>query len=841
MKTKRFLTAVLTAAMLCSMLCIPAVTLAGDSAGSVYFYEDFSDGLGLYTSDLSNAVSHSTELGTGAMKISSPGAGNPAYVYPGSNFFYVKKSTDSGPTKYVLEWRAMIGENFSDNSYIGTYNSTSKGAGTGSESGWLNSSYYKGDGMGAMVSLGSANATEGVAVNKGEWITMTCVYDYTVQSAPSRNLYVNGTLIGNSSNNIYTRTDGQILNNAPFKVYFHGADDTVWIDYVKMYSVPESFTCLGSANETIGTNVFDLKFSSTPASVSAQNFSLGSGNPAVASAERIDADTVRLTTESALTPSSAYTLTISNLTDTLGNTLSSQEVPLQTQSAYTDETILAFDDLDTMPTIEHTYTSTTWSTPFNSNYYNESINNTLESGTSALCLKQNTGSYNANLSTMLALPKYSDTKYTANQRPDVMLEFRSIKDSVHYLKVEPYTLKSLGDVYGFYQNNNKVYDFSTTGNKELLDNVTNATWHTWTIVMSGTENKNTIYVDGVYAGDVQSDSIEVNKWAKDGTIQAVIATYVPNADGYFALDYYKLSEVSDEFSWKVNSGAAANSDTLSLSFNSSVYGLTADQIRINGAAAESVTLTDRRTNTYSVKLPASLAYETEYTLSLNGIKDTTARTITDVYTFTTEDDPTKADVTFVEPANGSILVNGAAADGTKTTYNIGDTVTFTVVPDKGYHTKSVKFGESDLVGNTDGVYTTSELTGDVTITVVFEKNTEEPGVAAAANSAFQENTGDTQTSYSFATVADVSADYNLSEYGMVYSKTVSDPIYNGTDCYTLKSTTALTNNQYGIKIQDNMKLLGGTYYVRPYAVYVPVSGSGENYIAYGEVITITFE
>lgn len=336
MKAKRFLTALLTAALLVTLLAVPSATIVSadeEIAETVFYYEDFENDLGDYvelTSTPTNNVTYSKEQGSGALKISSTAAQQ--VVFAGmKKWTVINSGNTTQPKKYVLEWRAYLKPSYSENSYIGTYAKT-PGPGTGSESGWLNSSYAANTKpYAAMTDLDSKTSDNEYAVQAGKWVTMTCIYDYTKET-PERTLYADGHLVGTSTKNIYTRTDGKIYNNFPFKAYFHKAGEAIYIDYVKAYTQSSAFTCTGSVDKTIGLNTFDITFSSTPAFAEPENFSFGEGEPAIVSAVKMDANTVRLVTASSLKADSDYTLSISGLTDTAGRSLNTQAVALKTQN-----------------------------------------------------------------------------------------------------------------------------------------------------------------------------------------------------------------------------------------------------------------------------------------------------------------------------------------------------------------------------------------------------------------------------------------------------------------------------------------------------------------------------
>lgn len=833
---KKFFAVLLAAALLSSVCFVGGAEET--AAETVFYYEDFENDLGGYSlyNTPAATVTHSTELGTGAMKITAEQSEQIIRTGP-SAWTVIKKANEANPTKYVLEWRVLLASGFSMYSYVGTYEG---GAGlqTGSRSGYISKSYSSTGSYAAMTDL-KMDVPENVSVETGRWITLSCVYDYSGEE-PSRTLYADGKLVGTSSEGIYTRPDGAIFNSAPFIAYLAAEGDTVYIDYVKMYTEAEAFVCFGSAEENIGLNSFDIMFSSTPSLVEAGNFSLGIGAPAIVSAERIGANTVRLTTEAPLSPSSVYSLTVSNLTDTLGRTLDSQTVELTTRGADIQETLLAFDDFDEIKDKEGL---------LNSNYLfydNKAGAYTVSAGKQQSgegSLKVICNEENGNLSMAIGLPPFHTEDASLADKPAALeMKIYSSQAGSSYLRLwnwsnrtdRAYNLTSFKHSAA----GNTVY--SADGSTEIGAGYPYANqWNTYVVLLDPDTDKQTVYINGQRVGTIEGD---YSAWHDEADVTAMIMHYLYSKDCYFEMDYYRLSAVADVFDWSLQEGTEALSDSLKLVFNASVYHLSPDQIRVNGKAVKSVTLQDRKTNTYTAELAEPLEYETEYTIALNGVKDTMGRSITDIKTFTTEKDPTKVSVTFNDPKNGNITANGEKVNGSVKDYRLGETVTFIPVPDENYYVSSVKFGDVDLISNGEGAYTTPPLTGDAAVTVIFaEKEAAAPGIAKTYSKPFVSNGPVTVNGkvieqpmgILFARILEIDG-YALTDYGMEFAMdemTLRDGEGKAYTAWNVKSPLG----NYGVCFYGGFET-GKTYYARPYAIYTK---DGLTETVYGDIISFT--
>lgn len=158
----------------------------------------------------------------------------------------------------------------------------------------------------------------------------------------------------------------------------------------------------------------------------------------------------------------------------------------------------------------------------------------------------------------------------------------------------------------------------------------------------------------------------------------------------------------------------------------------------------------------------------------------------------------------------------------------GKTATFTIVPDEGYVLDQILYNGTPVIGVRD--YTTPAITADATLQVTFKADASVPHTSSIAQTFVSENGG-----ISFAKLIQPSGDtYTLKEYGVVYSKTVSTPEWNGASCVALQGKKINAAGQFGIEIRGNVSVLGEMYYTRPYAVYT-IAGGGEK-IVYGDVI-----
>ena len=192
----------------------------------------------------------------------------------------------------------------------------------------------------------------------------------------------------------------------------------------------------------------------------------------------------------------------------------------------------------------------------------------------------------------------------------------------------------------------------------------------------------------------------------------------------------------------------------------------------------------------------------------------------------------RKNVSIAVSSGGTVTANGIpVADGTTLSVPTGKNLNFSIQSDIGYLLQNVSFGEIPVPGITDA-FLTDEVTADTSIVFSFARDASQPVVYAPWN-AYTE----TNTSISFGQLINNNLDYELIEYGVLYSKIVQNPslVSPGVceeNCSKLVGKQKNAKGQFGIRLlSDSPELLGEVHYTRPYAIY----RTGEDtVILYGE-------
>ena len=624
---------------------------------------------------------------------------------------------------------------------------------------------------------------------KGEWNTITIVYGNDSKN-PTRYIYLNGTKVGectgtnsaNVSENVYATTGKLTLALLP---YLPLKGTYIYIDYIKISEKPTSITArtLNVDNDNVV-----VSFTSTPTSISENNFSLASGAE-INGIDKINETTYRLWTSSDL--SVTDTLTVSGITDTIGNQITSQTIELNASEASDITEEIVYHDFQ----------------------FDEATTKLPTGLTGQLTVKDGYATL-SNTTSVVARAQLAEVTNEQAALPELVLEFRSKmnlgSDKGDYMNYDNSSNYGDGKVF-FYSSLSYLKDINAWGWKQdttvngYIDDVTK--YHTYAIKYSNTDNTRSLYIDGVYAGTSPNTEGE-NGWI-DGTIKICFKLYSANKDSSSDFDYIKLYAPGSSFVGEVNDAQQTELNKITLDFNSATWNISTANVRVNGKAPASVTCIDEKTYKYEVTLTELLKPETEYKVSLNGVSNAIGQETYDVLSFTTRAlEAGEAYYTIgkggVVTANGEEIADGTFAEAAGT---------IVVKANKGYKAV-VKVNGSEIAENNKYGEYTIDTTNGAEIEVTFEEAVT-PSFSTPV-SFVDESAPD--TSYTF-----VRLNMATDSFGVIVSKDsnkLNAEDADGVTTFILPATNGSNAfGEYGISIKDRAEgnVLGNKYYVRPYA------------------------
>jgi len=155
-------------------------------------------------------------------------------------------------------------------------------------------------------------------------------------------------------------------------------------------------------------------------------------------------------------------------------------------------------------------------------------------------------------------------------------------------------------------------------------------WHTWAMVYSNESPERRIYLDGeliaTKTGDAGYDGRSENYYYKNKYFVFRILPYFPNNNSYVHYDYFKAYTADIELDVKAKTNLY-EPDKLTLDFNYTVVNLSKDMISLKGNPVKSVELIDMNEQTYQVTFNNSLESSEIDSLTINGVTDSTGRTL----------------------------------------------------------------------------------------------------------------------------------------------------------------------------------------------------------------------
>lgn len=814
----------------------------------VYYYTDFdkdrsmfaADGWTFYGSGDPGAdyiTTKTTEDGETVMSVMTHQTGSSAYTSTNiSTPRAINRNAETAnPRKdLVYEYRIRA---VSISPY-GRFEEGRNGSGTSRAVAW------GGYGKQHTVSWGVSDAAIHTLDSIRNWHTIAIVYS---GSKAERSVYIDGQFIAASTDKFDTGYENNWYHKDSFwnTLSMYGAEgDEFQLDYMKIYEPSTKFTAQVEKAEKTGISSVVVNFSSAPlpGSVSPACFKVnGKAVASVASAGNNGNDWLVNFADS-LDAGEEYTLTVSDVKDTLGRTVEAATLNLCTKDSFRDngaELFYGFDSEAELSALE--LTSTANSKEPESEY-------SIVDG--ALRINAPT---NQNANNTFRLPSYKNPNATATDpRSDIKplgVEFKfRYTDCPLILQARLFTgCSSAFSVGGYAPGNTSSRNFRATQSGVTLAKLgTTTDWHTVTILY-GNENKSgdarnygtrEIWLDGVYLGETAAEDT-ANGWYQYGQLDlAFIVTNNTKEDQYAEVDYIRYFYPSEDFGATVAEASNVSTTGLVLDFNHTVAKMDSSMIKVNGVSPKSIELLNEKEQTYQITFGEELEYDSAYAVKINGVTDTFGNRFDDEVKFRTE----KAvfyDMELECFGNGTVLINGKEIEldegyATFEAYH-NQVLTITAVPEPGYIVASATIDGDDLISTGYNVYT-HKVNGSGWLEFYFEESTEEPQVVTAPKA----YTGDAYTGYSFATLRNTNLSYIFKECGTVVSSTVTQPTLNAENCRVFKSLTPITaSGNFGVGILDNgYSVLGSDYYMRPYAIY---EKDGKDIIFYGEVNNVNFQ
>ncbi len=457
-----------------------------------------------------------------------------------------------------------------------------------------------------------------VLMNKGgfnEWKTLSAVID---TKNKTRNVYLNGESEATSLNvpNVtdYANIKTAVMKFAPF---MRTAGNYAEVDYLKLYVPAETFKAEVSESENEEKNELIVRFNSIPdaSTINAENICVTDGVKSIKATEAtlIDEKTYAVTLEAALGEGKEYSASLGEVKDLMGTVLSETSVQFTSSG-----------DLYNEPS-EYYYNTLDVKTDFSYDEGQGEVAHELTTRDDLSVLRF----YRINSYENAGDPqfRFPEVKPAAENAPaELVLEYK-VKMNVgqnSYLDCfantsynRPETV-GLG-VLGF--EDKVVFKYNMPGIKPIKEGHTAdiSEWNTVTIVYPKNANSRDVYFNGEYLGTSAESNI-ANTYASLGAIRYTPFPCIKNNGDEILFDYVKVTDKTVSFDAKVSE---ASGNGIVVKFNTTPGNIKAESFTLSGDVAISAIRQINET-TYML-IPERQLPEGKYTLTLNNIKDTLGR------------------------------------------------------------------------------------------------------------------------------------------------------------------------------------------------------------------------
>lgn len=638
-------------------------------------------------------------------------------------------------------------------------------------------------------------------VDTSEWTTVTVVYPRDVLK---RKVYINGTYLGESAEGELENTYASKRETAlSLLTDFKSPEDILEVDYIKYYTKASIFD--GRIIDAKSTGV-TVEFNSNPANLVAENVIFSDGT-AASEIKEIDEKTFIIVPAAPLSNGN-ISLTFKGLKDNIARDF---EGNLSFEIQNNEEQVYVYSSFNES------------GLPANFTLISDAYkNNYTADGNGNLVL------HSDGLATMfMYMPAISNPNATSADKkanlPELVYEFKCKYDYNTGETDNKYTYFTFRDkANSNFSIGAKSYSATipatgeevlwklASGEKAVTSLDVNGIWHTYAIVYSNTKNERSLYIDGEYIGtSPESTASSDNYWFNNGASKAELVLYDKmKCKDTIAFDYIKAYTPAEE----VEASFVSVSDdkkTVSISFNGNIAKLEPKMIKAAGQTAESIETVDFDNNIFAVKFARKLPSASTVNLTIDGAISTLGKKCYDVLSFETGEGNTfNVTVAGSDSENGKVTFTETATEDEDLPVNVKAKINYTATV-----TADGWVLDPDKAGN----YIVRKANADTEIKVDF------------AETVFTEEVSKTKIptvlstySYGTATWAFGSLRKEATEYGFIAAKK--------SDNLTLEAVTAGNAikmqadsideyGDFGMMIIDKNNKFGGSYYVRPYAVY----------------------
>ncbi len=232
---------------------------------------------------------------------------------------YSNSSADRNPL--VLEYRVKLEPKVKGDRFITGKSGNTHGAFIWAYEKYM---YFSGDDTTKYEFAASTNMTE--------WHTASIVYSPTENT---RDFYWDGTKVG-TSNEASTVAKSNHWDDGEFKgvqfIWYSKNGSKVYMDYLKVYEVPETFDVEILDADNTEFDEFTLDFNSTVGNLSTTNITFGGKTPKTIELIDEENQVYKVTLSEKLEPSTEYKLNLNNVSNMVGQSVTS-EISFKTREA----------------------------------------------------------------------------------------------------------------------------------------------------------------------------------------------------------------------------------------------------------------------------------------------------------------------------------------------------------------------------------------------------------------------------------------------------------------------------------------------------------------------------